>query len=285
MDRPVDRNAVNDGRCFGAQCNAAYDLLTTLPPGLCVDVGAAIGRTAARMLDRSPDSRVVAYEPLAGNRTYFEQRIGDDARVSLRPVAVADRAGSGRLAVPEVLAADMPGYSPLGHLAPGGDIPVDIVTLDDEIGEPVRFLKIDVQGGELGVLKGAERLIAGPGVDLIYVEFNGALAVLRFLRARGYVLFDCPYMARPTGRYIRNWMRRRRDWVLPDWPVIERGMLSTGSAMAQVWPRVPVRGFAAYCAWFFANRVLRCGLQTDLLCVHERVLPALWPAMERQGDA
>lgn len=278
--RRCDPDGVNDGRRFGEHLHAAYDLLGKLPPGLCVDVGAAIGRTAQRMLDRSPESRVLAYEPLAGNRTYFEERIGDDSRVTLRPVAVADRAGSGRLAVPPVLATDMPGYSPLGHLAAGGEVPVEIVTLDSEIDEPVRFLKIDVQGGELGVLKGAERLIAGPGIDLIHVEFNGAPGVLRFLRTHGYVLFDGPYMAWPTRRYFRNWLRSRREWVLPDWRVIEQGMLSTGSRMAQVWPHVPVRGFALYCGWFFANRVLRSGLQTDLLCVHKRVLPAVWEAAD-----
>lgn len=291
IDQNHDPAIVNNGRRFGDRCNAAYDLLGRLEPGLYVDVGAAIGRTTARMLDRNPASRVLAYEPLEGNQAYFTAAIGDDPRVTLRPVAVADRAGAGHLVVPGMNSAgdtgwakDMPGYSPLGHLAPKGreaGVSVDMVTLDDEISGPVRFLKIDVQGGELGVLKGAEGLMAGPGIDLLYIEFNGAPAVLRFLRAHGYVLFDCAYMAWPTQRYFRNWLKRRRqDRVVPDWPVVEQGVMSSGSKVVYVWPRVPVRAFLPYCAWFFTNRLLRSGLQTDLLCVHERFLPTVWRAMQ-----
>ena len=294
IDRDHDPAIVNDGRRFGDRCNAAYDLLRHLEPGLCVDVGAAIGRTTARMLDCSPASRVIAYEPFEGNRAYFDAAVGDDPRVTLRPVAVADRAGTGHLVIPGMIrpgdtgwAKDMPGYSPLGHLAPKGrdaGVPIETVALDDEIDEPVRFLKIDVQGGELDVLKGAARLMAGPGIDLVYIEFNGAPAVLGFLHALGYILFDCAYMAWPTRRYFRNWLKRRRqDRVVPDWPILEQGVMSSGSKVAYVWPRVPVRGFLPYCTWFFANRLLRSGLQTDLLCIHERFLPSVWRAM--QGGA
>jgi FkbM family methyltransferase len=292
VDQSYDRGAVNCGRRFGDQCNAAYDLLGLLEPALCVDVGATIGRTALRMLDASPASRVVAYEPFGGNLTYFNDHVAGDARVTLRPVAVADRAGAERFTVPGVVkpgetgwAKSLLGYSSLGHLARGGDTSgelVDVVTLDDEVCEPVRFLKIDVQGGELRVLNGASRLLKEGMVDLIYVEFNGSLEVLRRLRASGYVMFDCAYMAWPTRRNPRNWLRRRADWVLPDWPIVADGVMSMGSRAAHLWPRVPTRAFAPYCAWFFANRLLRCGMQTDLLCVREDFLPTLWRAMAQE---
>jgi FkbM family methyltransferase len=294
IDRGCSPDKVNDGRRFGDWCNAAYDLLRYLEPGLNIDVGAAIGRTTRRMLDRNPASRVIAYEPFGGNRTYFDAAIGGDPRVTLRPVAVADHVGIGHFVVPGMIqpgetgwAKEMPGYSPLGHLTREGrnaGVAIDLVTLDEEISEPVRFLKIDVQGGELRVLKGAERLMAGPGIDLLYIEFNGAPAVLRLLRAHGYILFDCAYMAWPTRRYFRNWFRRRRrDWVMPGWPVVEQGVMSSGSKVAYVWPSAPFRSFLPYCAWFFVNRALRSGLQTDLLCVHERFLPTVWRVMETEA--
>jgi len=293
VDQGYDRGAVNCGRRFGDACNAAYDLLSRLEPGLCVDVGATIGRTAQRMLDANPASRVVAYEPFGGNLPYFSDHLAGDVRVTLRPVAVADRAGAERFTVPGVVrpgetgwAKDLLGYSSLGHLARGGETSgdlVDVVTLDDEIVEPVRFLKIDVQGGELRVLNGASRLLREGVVDLIYVEFNGSLEVLKALRAYGYVMFDCAYMAWPTRRNLRNWLRPRADWVLPSWPVIARGVMSMGSRVEHMWPPVPIRAFAPYCAWFFANRLLRCGLQTDLLCVREDFLPTLWRAMAQGG--
>ena len=286
--RRFDPKSVNCGRRFGEHCNAAYDLLGKLEPGLCVDVGAAIGRATRRILNASPASRVVAYEPFGGNHPYFSQVVGDDPRVALKPVAVADRAGRETFVVPGVVrvgsegwAKDLLGYSSLGHLGSGAgaQATVDVVTLDDEIHEHVRFLKIDVQGGEMRVLNGASRLMKGPGIDMIYVEFNGALGILKDLRAHGYVVFDCAYMAWPTRRYVRNWLRRRPDRLVPGWEIIDGAVTSTGLKVAHLWPRVPLRRFAPYCAWFFANRLLRTGLQTDLLCVHRRFLPALWDAI------
>lgn len=293
IDRSYDPDKVNDGRRFGMQCNAAYDLLGRLEPGLCVDVGAAIGRTVMRTLHASPASRVVAFEPFAGNLPYFDERVAGDDRVTLRQAAVADRPGVERFTVPYVVkpgetgwAKTMLGYSALGHLArrggTSGDL-VDVVTLDDEIEGPVRFLKIDVQGGEKRVLGGASRLLQSGAVDLLYMEFNGSFDLLQTLRAHGYVLFDCAYMAWPTRRNPRNWLRRKADWVLPSWPIIDQGVMSMGSRVAHMWPPVPLRGFAPYCAWFFTNRVLSCGLQTDLLCVREDFLPTLWRALSQSG--
>ncbi|MEO9129620.1 MAG: FkbM family methyltransferase [Sphingomonas sp.] len=290
--RVIDPARINDGRCFGEDCNAAYSLLAHLDPGLCVDVGAAIGNTTRRMLDNNPGSRVIAYEPYAGNHPHLAAAVGDDRRVTVRPVAVSDRDGSGNLIVPmpgdrnSGWARTVPGYSPLGHLSRAGDnggTDVETVTLDEEIGEPVRFLKIDVQGGELAVLKGASRLMSGAGIDMIYIEFNGARPIAELLRANGYVLFDCAYMARPVRRYLPNWLSRRAAWRLPEWPVVDSGMLSTGSRYAYVWPHVPFRALTLYCVWFAACRLFLCGLQTDLLCIHERVLPALLNTLEQQA--
>jgi hypothetical protein len=50
------------------------------------------------------------------------------------------------------------------------------------------------------------------------------------------------------------------------------------------WPPVPSRRYAPYCAWFWANRILRSGLQTDLLCVHESFLPDFLETVAPEGD-
>ena len=285
--QPVHPDRINNGRRFGNHYDAAYDVLKLLEPGLCLDVGAAIGRATRRILNTNPASRVIAYEPFAGNFIHFARNVGDDARVTLRRVAVADRPGTEPFAVPKVMttdgtgwAKDLIGYSSVGHLSTDrGQAMVEVVTLDDEVREPVRFLKIDVQGGELRVLKGAARLMRDAAIDLIYVEFNGSLPLLRFLRAHGYVLFDGGYMAWSTGRYLRNWFRAREDWIIPNWETVLEGPPSMGSKAYFVWPPVPSRRFVPYCAWLWANRVLRLGLQSDLLCVHERFLPRFLEAI------
>src|SRR5258708_21675421 len=76
--------------------------------------------------------------------------------------------------------------------------PVKTTRLDDvlEVGD-CDFLKIDVQGGELGVLRGATQLLEGTVVVHSEVEFAPIYKdqplfsdVDAFLRARGFVLID-----------------------------------------------------------------------------------------------
>lgn len=289
MDETYRSDAVNSGRRFGEGYQTPYRLLGKLEPGLCVDVGANVGRTAKRMLKHSPGSRVIAYEPFAGNQEYLERAVGRDARVAIRAVAVADCAGTKPFVVPAVVAPGetgwarrMLGSSALGYLGRRGAAPsapnVDVVALDDEIAEHIRFLKIDVQGGELDVLKGASRLMATVGIDIVCVEFNNSRAVLKFLAERDYVIFDCTYIVWPSRRYFRNWLRRRPD-RLPDWTVVVRSAKSMGSEGACVWPHVPARGFTLYSAWYFLTRLFRCGMYNDMLCVHRDFLPRLWKAV------
>ncbi|MEI9992978.1 MAG: FkbM family methyltransferase [Rhizomicrobium sp.] len=280
--QPIRPDRINDGRRFGRHGDAAYDLLRRLEPGLCLDVGAAIGRATRRILNANPASRVIAFEPFAGNHPHFANNVGDDPRVALRRVAVADRRGTEHFFVPKIMTEDgagwakaLLGYSSMGHLSTDrsrANATVDVVRLDDEVNERVRLLKIDVQGGELRVLKGASRLMRDAAIDLIHIEFNGSLRVLRFLRAHGYVLFDGAYMAWATGRYFRNWLRPRHDRIIPDWETVLEGPSSMGAKIYFAWPPIPSRRYAPYCAWFWATRLLRSGLQTDLLCVHENCL-------------
>lgn len=291
IDRHYSRGAVNCGRRFGEGAHAAYGLLGAIEPGLCIDVGAAIGQTLDRILAHNPLARVIAYEPFPGNLPYLARSARGRSQVTLRPVAVADRAGTERFVVGRTVKGDetpdakkVRGYSPLGHL--GGregqraTLDVEVVTLDGEIREHVRFLKIDVQGSELRVLKGASRLIDEFGIDIVHVEFNGSYAALKFLRAKRYVLFDCAYLAWPTRRYFRNWFRARPDRLVPSWPIIDQGPSPMALHQALTWPRVPVRSFGFYCTWFFLNRLFRSGLQTDLLCVHEDFLSRFLKALD-----
>jgi precorrin-6B methylase 2 len=55
---------INSGQSlFGERSTSVYDVLAHLEPGLMLDVGAASGGTTALMLRRSPQSRVIAFEP------------------------------------------------------------------------------------------------------------------------------------------------------------------------------------------------------------------------------
>jgi FkbM family methyltransferase len=275
---------VNSGREFRFLSKYPAELISGLQPGLIVDVGAATGETTLIARKANPGSRVVAYEPFPGNLPYLETAVGGDPMVTVRPVAVADYQGSGTLSVPSIIKdlnskwARVAGSSRVGKLNPFpfrkalAKVDVPVVTLDTEIREHVRFLKIDIQVGEYRVLSGARELLSRYGIDLIYVEFRGDLRLLRLLARAGYIVIDCAYMAWPHRRYFPNSLRAKADWRIPEWEVLRAGKLANGHHARHVWPRVPFRSFAGYCAWFYFERLFVTGLQTDLLCIHTSFL-------------
>ena len=129
------------------------------PGGLAFDIGAAEGYHAAVLL--SLGVRVVAVEPDPRSATMLEKRVHGRDAVVVRAAAAA-RLGGGRLRVsssdPERSAlVATPGHGVEREAGPWDEtIDVAIVTLDKLVAEHGRpnFIKIDVEGGELDVLRG-----------------------------------------------------------------------------------------------------------------------------------
>ena len=134
-----------------------------LTPNSCgVDVGSHIGSFLGLLRRYAPQGRHVAFEPSPTKSRWLKRRFRD---VETFPQAVADRAGT---AVFEEDTAQS-GYS---HLVTPGSAPknqgggashfdVQICRLDDVLRdrERIDLIKIDVEGGELAVLRGAAALI------------------------------------------------------------------------------------------------------------------------------
>lgn len=209
------------------QRDCIYDLLPHLKPGLCLDIGAAAGHETRRIALAGGDgTRVVAFEPFPGNHPFFleaTQGLGD--RVRLVPKAVSDRVGTAEFTVPSIVHAGtvgwerFVGYSSVGFLSrrrsrihralremlsalrgrpPRGRLSVATTTVDTEFpAEPIGFVKIDVQGAEPQVLRGAARALADRRIDLLYVEWSGDAEVVRALEEPGYAIYDSLYVAGP----------------------------------------------------------------------------------------
>jgi FkbM family methyltransferase len=125
--------------------------------GAYVDVGASTGWFAVPFAKRG--HRVIAFEPNARVVTRLRDNCElNGVTIELHHAAVSDREG-------EVTFGHNPRF-PLtsgGSLEPGRarstfDI-VPCTTLDAVVDEPVHLIKIDVEGHERAVLRGAERLI------------------------------------------------------------------------------------------------------------------------------
>lgn len=135
-----------------------------------LDVGANVGAYAL-LFGRwtGPEGRVFAFEPSPEARAGLLAHVtlnGLDGVVEARPQAAADRAGS------EALRDEgLHGSSRLG----AGDTAVETVTLDgfcEAQGVLPALVKVDVEGAELRVLRGARRLMAGPRPPALFVELH-----------------------------------------------------------------------------------------------------------------
>lgn len=178
-----------------------------LDPGeTAVDVGANIGYFTSLMACRAgPAGTVLAAEPhpdihraLAQNVEGLRAAGVKAASVGLLQAAVADSAGSCLLWEPPEFATnrgtsrldtDAAGASADG---PGRRFAVEVVTLDGWCGtSPPAVVKLDVEGHELSVLRGAARLLAAHAIrDIVYEDHDPAASGLRaHLEQRGFRVF------------------------------------------------------------------------------------------------
>lgn len=167
------------------------------PGGLAVDVGANIGSLTGLMALRAgPAGEVLAFEPHPQVFADLESNVGllaGGARLApirLFPVAVSAAAGTAYLHSGDHFAANR-GVSYLAD-EPDRGLQVPTVTLDEVLaGRTAAVVKIDVEGREMLVLRGAEEsLRQGLIHHLVYEAYGGESREARdFLESRGYSVY------------------------------------------------------------------------------------------------
>lgn len=182
-----------------------YRRLSELTPIATVyDVGANTGEFSAWTAKCLPNAVIHAFEPLTVCHESLGRRAAQIPRISVHTCALGDQPGT-----TEMFQND---YAPSSSLLPmrdrhrelwpktAGDKPVavEVRTLDDFVAEAKptgpAFLKLDVQGFEMHVLRGAEQALA-EDVAIVMCEtlFEGLYDgqaefpdMLRFLGERGF---------------------------------------------------------------------------------------------------
>jgi FkbM family methyltransferase len=199
----------------------AARFIQLLAPGQVVlDVGANVGYYALTAAARvGPGGRVIAFEPGPAVAARLRENAGLNGLSNLTVVeaAVADRPGVRRFHLGE----DSEGSS-LYDAVPGtaGEVDVRVVTLDDEsvgLGR-VDVVKIDAEGAEVGVLRGARRLLTDPHAPAVMLEANPvtlraageSLATLRAeLESLGYAI-ELVERIPWRGEVTENWLATQR---------------------------------------------------------------------------
>ena len=188
------------GRCLCTQ--GVYDLALTefvwrlLDAGdTAVDVGANIGYVTGLMAARAGrPGTVIALEPhpdlfaeLQRNVIRWRTR-GNLAAITLHNLAASESRNTATLYLPQEFSQNR-GVATLAaadHAVAGPT--VQTVPLDELIPGSVALLKIDVEGHELAVLKGCQRLLSSRRIrDIVFEEHQAYPGVVhRLLEASGY---------------------------------------------------------------------------------------------------
>jgi FkbM family methyltransferase len=192
-----------------------------------IDAGANRGDFTARLLEEFPGCNIQAIEPNPRLCAGLAQRFAAQ-HVRIWNAALHDHEGTIQLQVHADAATSSVLPRPAGarRYFGSGDrivatVPVDAMTLDrlvqDAAIEHVDLLKLDTQGAELPIIRGARRLLQRAAIDVIYTEFfvvphyEGAASLHELwaaLDAHGYVMHDLF-----KGPYGRNGQLRFGDAI------------------------------------------------------------------------
>ncbi|MCA9024140.1 MAG: FkbM family methyltransferase [Planctomycetaceae bacterium] len=142
--------------------------------GRLVDVGANMGYFPLLWLSTSPRTTCLAFEPVKRNqdiirRNMIHNRFED--RLQLIPMAAGERKSTMLFDPGD---EEQTGWGSLAVTDQARSYKVDVVRLDDVItdNEPIDVLKIDTEGADPLVLRGAERLLQQHQIREIFFEHN-----------------------------------------------------------------------------------------------------------------
>lgn len=177
---------------------------------LFVDVGANCGNYINLLKELHPNASLVAFEPNPKTYKILEKRFTDS-----NVITINKGLGNKESALKFYDRKDYDGSSSHGslyrkvieefHKTEVVEMEVDIMTFDAYALQNsicnVTLLKIDTEGHELEVLKGAQKFLKNEGVDLLQIEFNEMNLISRvFFRDISQLLTNyIPYRLLPSG--------------------------------------------------------------------------------------
>jgi FkbM family methyltransferase len=174
-----------------------YDLVLTetlwrlISPGFrVVDIGANIGYFSLLMAHRvGPYGVVHCFEPHPVLQKKWQSHLRRWPQCLLYPVALTSKNGEVDLHIPSDFSKNE-GIASLEKIENATSIKVPAKTLDSVLGgQKIDLIKIDVEGHEMDVFKGAEVVIKTVE-NIIFEDFQGSKSpVIQFFRERGLTVY------------------------------------------------------------------------------------------------
>lgn len=185
--------AQTHGMWLGTYESDKQALMTKIEVGgkIALDIGANVGFYSLLFSQMVGDKgKVLAFEPIPRNIEYLRRHIDLNgiSNIIVHPEAVADAVGEAKF--------DDRGNESMGALSEVGRLTVRVVTLDSLNFAPksVELVKIDVEGGEAGVLRGGKNFFAS-NRPVIFLATHGEEAS----GSSRKILSDYQYVIYPMG--------------------------------------------------------------------------------------
>jgi FkbM family methyltransferase len=184
-----------------------------------VDVGGANGKTASIFHNSLPGQKVYVFEPIKSNFATISGLVTDFPRLIPVNKALGNESGSTRINIASrissssilELKSDKNSSVFSEILDKVNDEEIIISRLDSEIPSDleISILKIDVQGYELEVLKGAELCLKRTSIVILELSNHGGYVgspkyfeIDQKLRDSGFILFDLLPSTMDNGRLV-----------------------------------------------------------------------------------
>jgi FkbM family methyltransferase len=156
--------------------SVSFDLRDSVPalaPAVIFDVGANVGQSAELFLRAYPAAKIYCFEPVAASFHALRETLAEKGgQVELHQLAMGAERGQARIATSGTgTCATMMTPATAGYQQ-SEEIRVD--TLDTFCSDAgitrIDYLKIDTEGNDLNVLRGAEHLLGDGGATVVEVE-------------------------------------------------------------------------------------------------------------------
>lgn len=175
------------------------------------DVGAFVGETALKYNSLFPGSTIYAFEPFPDSYAQLAQNTAAHSNIIAVNKGVGDREGSSKFnsnsfAPTNSLLSTHQSSGEVwgsGLLETTATIDIELTTIDSFVAahkiSNIHVLKMDVQGAEYLVLKGAEKSLQQGVIKMVYTEiitmptYEGQLdfdEILRLMKSYGFKLFN-----------------------------------------------------------------------------------------------
>jgi methyltransferase FkbM-like protein len=151
---------------------------------------------------------------------------------------------------------------------------VETTSIDTEftVGEPIDFMKIDVQGGEARVLRGSDGMLRTRRINLLYIEWSGDPGVVRALDHHQYRIYDSIYIGFPRIHDVKPFEKMGFEFI-------DEVKLSTGKVAYELL--LTSKELSPSDAVKMVRESNLGYVQTDLIAVSENTLGRFLEAAER----